>query len=156
MLYDRDPLPQHIHSFGHSDKTTDFPHFSKIKFLKSKTFIFFSCSFLTSIMVLCLNLTTFVTNWSDCYCWNVSWRLFLSEEMTVSFPMQIKLVFTDLPWVCIFIQLWSSNTAWWVPDRSPDTKGLHAHHFCTEHGSNLDTMAKISYYLLLIFLSFLY
>lgn len=116
----------------------------------------FSCGFLTSIMVLCLNLTTFVTNWSDCYCWNVSWRLFLSEEMTVTFPMQIKLVFTDLPWVCIFIQLRSSNTAWWVPDRSPDTKDLHTHHFCTEHGSNLDTTAKISYYWIFVLPSFVY
>ena len=71
-----------------------------------------------------INPTRFLRRWSDCHCWNVSRRLLLSEEMTVTLPMQIKLVFTDLPWVCIFIPLWSSNTAWRVPDRSLDKKRL--------------------------------
>ncbi len=32
----------------------------------------------------------------------VAQRLLLSQLMTVTFSMQIKLVFTDLPWVYIF------------------------------------------------------
>lgn len=33
---------------------------------------------------------------------DVTQKLFLSQLMTATFSMQIKLVFTDLPWVYIF------------------------------------------------------
>lgn len=89
-----------------------------------------------------LNVTRFLRCGGDCHCWNVSWRLFLSEKMTATLPMQIKLVFTDLPWVCIFIQLWSSNTAW-VPDRSPNRKGLNVPQLGTGHSPNRTPLARI-------------
>lgn len=45
------------------------------------------------------------------------WRLLLSEEMTVTLPVQIAGVYRfALVW--IFIPLWSSNAAWCAPDRS--------------------------------------
>ena len=90
-----------------------------------------------------LNVTRFLRHRGDCHCWNVSWRLFLSEEMTVTLPMQIKLVFTDLPWVCIFILLWSSNTTWRVPDRSLDKKGLNVPPLCTGHSPDRTPLARI-------------
>lgn len=92
-----------------------------------------------------INPTRFLRHWGDCHCRNVSWGLFLSEEMTANLPMQIKLVFTDLPWVFIFIPLWSSNTTWRVPDRSLDKTVSNEPSLCMGRSPNPMPLARIHF-----------